>query len=201
MTPEEVQALVKKIVQEYAEDYFAMRRPGFNIESGTRTEGHGMSEFMVSTDTKQGLHFYRQGNGKLTSNKSMEIYSGDKATENDDAIVVEAINGNVHIKAVNGNLILEGANVIIKATDADGDVSLQSPKTVSVKCPEFIVDATKNTITSTSNTLLAAGTLELYCETGAVTTASGQDPILSGSVFSTIINIADKAKKILNRAG
>ena len=50
MTPEEVQALVKKIVQEYAEDYFAMRRPGFDIESGTRTEGHGISEFMVSTE-------------------------------------------------------------------------------------------------------------------------------------------------------
>lgn len=201
MTPEEVQALVKKVVKEYAEEYFAMRRPGFNIESGTRTDGHGISEFMVSTDTKQGLHFYRQGNGKLTSNKSMEIYSGSGATEKDNAVVVEAINGNVHIKALNGNLILEGANVIIKSTDDGGDISLQSPKIVSAKCPEFIVDATKNTITSTSNTMLAAGTLELYCETGAVTTASGQDPIVAPTLFDTIINIAERARKILNRAG
>ena len=63
----------------------------------------------------------------------MEIYSGDKATENDDAIVVEAINGNVHIKAVNGNLILEGANVIIKATDADGDVVFAVTKNCECK--------------------------------------------------------------------
>ena len=72
--------------------------------------------------------FLPPGNGKLTSNKSMEIYSGDKATENDDAIVVEAIR-NVHIKSQhNGNLILEGANVIIKATDADGDISFSHQK-------------------------------------------------------------------------
>ena len=46
------------------------------------------------------------------------------AAEKDEGIVVEAKNGNVHIKAVNGNLILEGANVIIKSTDADGDLNL-----------------------------------------------------------------------------
>ena len=201
MTEEEVQKLVREKFDEYAAEYFAMRRPGFNIESGTRTEGHGSSEFMMTTDSKQGIHFYDTGNCKLAGNKSVEIYGGKTAAEKDEGVVIQAKNGNVHIKAPNGNLILEGTNVIIKATDADGDLNLNSMKTVSVKCPEFIVDATKNTISSTSNTLLAAGTLELYCETGAVTTGSGQDPILSGSFFDKIINIVDKAQKILNRAG
>ena len=201
MTEEEVQKLVKEKFDEYAAEYFSMRRPGFNIESGTRTEGHGHTEFAVTTDSIQGIHFYDTGNCKLAANKSVEIYGGKTAVEKDEAVVIQAKNGNVHIKAPNGNLILEGTNVIIKSTDADGDLNLNSMKTVSVKCPEFIVDATKNTITSTSNTLLASGTLELYCETGAVTTGSGQDPILSGSFFDKIINIVDKAQKILNRAG
>lgn len=202
MNEEEVQRIVQQELKKtLAEDYFSMSRPGFNIESGTQSEGHGISEFLVSTDTCQGIHFYRQGNGKLIANKSVEIYGGRKATDKDDAVVIEAINGNVHIKAPNGNLILEGANVIIKANDADGDVSLQSNKIVSVKSPEFFVDSTKATIASTSDILLAGGTLELYCETGAVTTGSGQDPILAPTLFDTIINITDKVKKILNRAG
>ena len=66
MTEEEVQKLVREKFDEYAAEYFAMRRPGFNIESGTRTEGHGLTEFAVTTDSIQGIHFYDTGNCKLS---------------------------------------------------------------------------------------------------------------------------------------
>ena len=52
MTEEEVQKLVKEKFDEYAAEYFSMRRPGFNIESGTRTEGHGHTEFDSSKEWK-----------------------------------------------------------------------------------------------------------------------------------------------------
>ena len=44
--------------------------------------------------------------------------------------------------------------------------------------------------------LLTAGTLDLYSETGAVITSSGQDPILGPSIVDSIINVADKARKL-----
>lgn len=202
MNEEEVQRIVREELRKtLSEDYFAMRRPGFNIESGTQTEGHGVSEFMVSTDKGQGLHFYRQGNAKLLGNKTVEVYGGYYQNNNEPGVVIEAVNGHIIIKALNGDLTLQGANIILEATDADGDVSINSKKIISMKSPEMFVDSTKATIASTSDILLAGGTLELYSETGAVTTGSGQDPILAPSLFDTVINITEKVKKILNRAG
>ena len=197
MTEEEVQNLVKSEFKNLAEEYFAMRRPKFNIESGFQTQGHDTAEFCVSTDSGQGMHFYEPGNCKVLSNKSVEIYSG-RMQSDDEAmtIVLDAKNGCIKITAPNGDLILQGRNVKIEALDADGDISLNSKKTVTVDAPEFFADVTKCTLSATSDMLLNAGTLEFYSETGAVTTSSGQDPILGPSVVSSIINIAEKAKKL-----
>ena len=197
MTEEEVQKLVKEEFNNLARDYFAMRRPGFNIESGFKTLGHDIAEFCVSTDSGQGVHFYEPGNAKILSNKSVEIYSG-RAQSDDEAmtIVLDAKNGCIKITAPNGDLILQGRNVKIEALDADGDISINSKKTVTVDAPEFNADITKCTLSATSDMLLSAGTLELYSETGAVTTSSGQDPILGPSIVDSIINVADKARKL-----
>ena len=196
MTEEEVQKLVKEEFDNLAREYFAMRRPGFNIESGFKTLGHDIAEFCVSTDSGQGMHFYQPGNAKILSNKSVEIYSG-RAQSDDEAmtIVLDAKNGCIKITAPNGDLILQGRNVKIEALDADGDISINSKKTVTVDTPEFNADITKCTLSATSDMLLSAGTLELYSETGAVT-SSGQDPILGPSIVDSIINVADKARKL-----
>lgn len=181
--------------QDLMEDYFAMRRPGFNIESNFQTEGHGKGEFAISTDTNQGLHFYQSGNSKYYANKSIEIYSGKNASDDDVmTIVLDANNGNIKITAHTGDLILQGANVKIEALDADGDVSIKSPKTVTVTVPEFNVDATKSNITACSDMLLNAGSLSLYSETGAVVSASGQESVLAPSLAQSIINFSEKAQ-------
>ena len=197
MTEEEVQRIVREEFDNLARDYFAMRRPGFNIESKFKTLGHDTAEFCVSTDTGQGLHFYEPGNSKWYSNKSIEVYSGN-AQDDDKAmtIVLDAKNGSIKITAPNGDLILQGSNVKIEALDADGDVSINSKKTVTVQAPEYNVQSTKCNQTATSDMLLTAGSLSLYSETGAVTTSSGQDPILGPSVVDSIINVADKARKL-----
>ena len=47
-----------------------------------------------------------------------------------------------------------------------------------------------------SDMLLTAGNLSMYSEIGSIVTGSGQDPILSPSVFDSIVNIADKARTL-----
>ena len=64
----------------------------------------------------------------------------------------------------------------------------------SVDTSELLVQS-QNQISSTSDTAVAAGTLSLYCETGSVSTSSGQDPIIGPNLISTITNIADKARR------
>ena len=188
---------IRKEFKDLMEDYFAMRRPGFNIESNFQTKGHGTAEFAVSTDTNQGLHFYQSGNSKYYANKSIELYSGKNASDEDVmTIVLDAINGNIKITAANGDLILQGANVKIEALDADGDVSINTKKTVTVTAPEFNIDSTKTNLSSTSDMLLNAGSLSLYSETGSVMSATGQEPIIAPSILQSIINFAEKAKTL-----
>jgi hypothetical protein len=196
MTEKEVQIL-KEEIGRYAEEYFAMRRPGFNIESEYNSQEHGKAEFSMSTDTDQGIHFYKKGNCKILSNDSLEIYSGELSEdETSMTIVLDAAKGNIKITARNGDLILQGANVKIEATDADGDVSIKSNKTITTESPEFNVFATKSNITAYSDMLLTAGSLTLYSETGSIVAGSGQDPVLSPSLITTIFNVLDKAKKL-----
>ena len=79
-----------------------MARPGFTMSSGHKTSGHGLAEFSLTTDSIQGMHFYRQGNVKMKANKSFEIYSGDSLRSvelNRFAIVLDAETGSVKIIA------------------------------------------------------------------------------------------------------
>ncbi len=188
---------IKNLVKEYMEDYFRMSRPGFEIVSNASTEAHGKSEFCLTTDKGQGLHFYQQGNCKLGANKSIEIRSGIDSKENEFAVVISANNGDIKIEAVGGDLILEGNNVQVRATAPDGEVSLYSNKVISTQSPELQVESTKLRTRSTSDTLIAGGTVSLYSETGSVTTGSGQDAIVATSFWETIINVADQARTLL----
>ena len=195
LTEEEIQQLKSEILEDLAQDYYAMRRPGFNIESKGISQQHGVAEFIVTTDKNQGIQFYEKGNAKVLANKSIEIVAGkDQEDEKSFTIVLDAKTGNIQISAKNGDLILEGGNVKLIATDADGDVYINSKKTISVDAPETTVSGTKVNLSATSDLGLSAGQLEFYTETGSAMFSSGQDPIISPSLLQTIINFADSAR-------
>jgi len=196
MTDEEIQKKLEDIV----EDYFAMRRPGFNIESNYMTQGHGIAEFAIATDENQGIQFYKNGHAKFVSNKSLEVTSGIRQeSENAFSIMFNAKSGHIELKALNGDLILKGANVKISATDADGDVWIDSKKTVTIDGPEVEVKGTKTRLTGKQNMNIQGGTTEVYAETGAVMIGSGQDLITSPSLIDKLLNFLTRAKNILDK--
>ena len=198
LTEEELQQLKKEILDDLAPDYFAMRRPGFNIESKCITQNHGIAEFIISTDQNQGIQFYEKGNAKMLANNSVEIVAGKNNKDSSTfAITLDAKSGNILISCPDGDLILEGANVQIKAKDADGDVSITSPKTLSLNAPEVNLKGTKTNVTATSDMHIDAASLDLYSQTGDVRFASGQDPILGPSIFGQIFPQVAQALKRL----
>jgi hypothetical protein len=198
LTEEELQQLKKEILDDLAPDYFAMRRPGFNIESKCITQNHGIAEFIISTDQNQGIQFYEKGNAKMLANKSVEIVAGKQNKDNKSfAITLDAKSGNILISCPDGDLILEGANVKIRATDADGDVSINSLKTLSTNAPEVNIKGTKTNISAASDMHVDAGSMDLYSQTGDVRFASGQDPILGPSIFGQIFpQVAQSLKRL-----
>ena len=198
MTEEELKKAIDERIEEYAKDYFAMRRPGFNIESGCISQDHGITEFCVVTDENQGIEFFKKGNAKMLANKSIEIVAGKKQADgNAFAITLDAKTGNILISAPDGDLILEGANVKIRAKDADGDVFIDSPKTLSCNAPEVSVKGTKVDLTSTADMHIQGGSIEQHSQSGDVNMSSGQDPILSPTLLGKILNNLERINKML----
>ena len=154
LTKEEVQEMIDGAVDSKVQEYFRMSRPGFEIASNIETEAHGLAEFQLNTDLHQGIHFYRQGNCKVTSNKSFELYSGHDAKKKDVGILIESKNGDVYIKADHGNLILEGNDVIINTNNADGQISLTANKTIFQSSPTIKIEG---------DTTSLIGILDLQC--------------------------------------
>ena len=195
LTEDEFKKLKQEIIDDLEEDYFAMKRPGFNIESNCVSQGHGLTELSIATDSDQGIQFYKKGNAKFLANKSVEMVAGgDNKDPTSFAITLDARTGNILITATDGDLILEGGNVKILATDADGDVFINSKKTVSVDAPEIGASGTKVNLNATSDMNVSGGQTNIYTETGSAMFTSGQDPILSPSLLQSIINFADQAK-------
>ena len=195
MTEEEIQQRIEQRVDEKLRDYFAMKRPGFNIESNCLSQEHGIAEFIVATDNNQGIQFYEKGNAKVVANKSVEITAGrQNEDENAFCIMLDAKNGHIEITAHSGDLILKGGNVKIIATDDEGDVFINSKKTVSMDSPEIGIKGTKCDVSASSDMHIQGGTCEIYSQTGDVMLASGQDPILGPTLMDTIINFADRAE-------
>ena len=195
MTEEEIQ----KKIEDAVEDYFALKRPGFNFEVNYTTQGHGIAEFSLTTDTLQGFQFYKKGDAKLLANRSIEVVAGGRQESEDSfSIMLNAKTGHIEVKALNGDLILKGANVKILATDADGDVWINSQKTITVEGPEVEVKGTKTRLTGKQNMNIQGGTTEVYAETGAVMVGSGQDIVTSPTLIGKILNLVTKAKAILN---
>ena len=198
MTEEEINNRIDERLDEFARDYFAMRRPGFNIESNCMTQSHGLAEFIISTDENQGIQFYKKGNAKVVANKSIEMTAGGEQEDNKAfAIVLDARTGNIKITCPDGDLILEGANVKIRATDADGDVSINSLKTLSCNAPEVNVKGTKTDVTATADLRIQGGSVEQHSQSGDTILSSGQDPILSPTLLGKILNNLERINETL----
>jgi len=199
MTEEEINKRIDERLDEFARDYFAMRRPGFNIKSNCMTQSHGLAEFIIATDENQGIQFYKKGNAKVIANKSIEMTAGGEQEDNSAfAIVLDARTGNIKITCPDGDLILEGANVKIRATDADGDVSINSLKTLSTNAPEVSIKGTQTDVTAAAALRLQGGSAcEIHAQTGDVNMSSGQDAILSPTLLGKIVNNLERINLIL----
>lgn len=186
---------IKNLIKEEVREYFRQSFPGFEMVANNETLGHGIGEFCLTTDSAQGIHFYKQGNCKLNANKSFEVYSGSDATDKDLSIGFYSINGNIHLKAPNGDLILEGKNVKIQATGTDGSVSSVAPKVVYSRAPESITEVDKFRVTAANEAEMIGGFCSVHSEAGPVEVSGGDDEILNQDFISQIINIIDKVKK------
>ena len=193
LTKEEVQEMIDGAVDSKVQEYFRMSRPGFEIASNIETEAHGLAEFQLNTDLHQGVHFYRQGNCKVTSNKSFELYSGHDAKKKDIGILIESKNGDVYIKADHGNLILEGNDVIINTNNADGQISLTANKTIFQSSPTIKIECDTTSLIGILDLQCIGGHTSIYSHMSDVEISDGTELEIGPG---TVLQFIDKVKKM-----
>jgi hypothetical protein len=175
-------------------DYFRERKGLFAIDSGYQTKGHGLAEWCLTTDELQGIHIYEKGNMKIGSNVSIELITGFDAESTTGHIVIRCMHGDIKIEAPDGNLHLEGKNVLIKATDAKGSVTIDSPRIIEQRAPVIRVDTgNASTEHSGSGLYCTASDLTLYGHHSA-SLSEGISQIVDGSLLQKIIGSIEKIK-------
>ena len=193
LNSEEIQKIVDKIVDEKLDNYFRMTRPGFEIVSGHKVPGHDLGEFCMTTDTAQGIHFYQDGQCKISSKKSIEIYSGDKSGEEDFSIVIQTSHGDVKITAKQNDVLIQGNRIMIHASEL---LQLRSATKIDIGAPS--VDITGDDINAIGiDTLrLLGGSTELFAD-NSLDISEGVDLLLNTDIVSRLTNLADDIKKLL----
>ncbi len=194
---------VQNMIEDEVAKYYRMSRPGFEVSSNVMTDSHGVAEFELNTDEGQGMHLYKSGSGKMVTNKSFEIISGDDAKEKDLGIGIHAENGHVYIRALNGDLFLEGNNVIIKTNEADnpperpkGSVNIDAHERIDIgtnSTPNLNLVSTRIVIKGTKTLEAIGGKTNIFSKKSDVEISDGTE-ILIGSVDQLIANVDKYAK-------
>ena len=200
MSEEEIKKLVADETAKQLTEYYRRSYPHFEISSGVESEAHGPTEYCMTTDTYQGIHFYKQGNMKVRSNKSVEIYSGQKATDDDASIHIQSENGYIKIES-DDTLILKGKRVQIiseGSSDEDG-VFIEGGKRLNVDAGNITLDGDNTNVIAAEEMHINGGSdLSLYSEAAPIQISSGTESLFAGGVSSSIMNVLDKAKKFFS---
>ena len=193
LNSEEIQKIVDKIVDEKLDNYFRMTRPGFEIVSGHKVPGHDLGEFCMTTDTAQGIHFYQDGQCKISSKKSIEIYSGDKSGDDDFSIVIQTSHGDIKMTAKKNDIVIQGNRIMIHADEL---LQLRSEGKIDMAAPSIDIFGNDVNVIAIDTLRLLGGSTELFAD-NSLEISEGVDILLNTDVVSRLTNLADDIKKLL----
>ena len=122
--------------------------PQFFIETGSERMGYsGRSVYFIGATTKDkvrnNISFHETGLAIYYTENVLQIESGIKCKDNEDAFRTVVHHGNYDVNADKGEIRLSAKNIIIEATD---NLSLLGSKTIQIGYPEQ--GATKEVLTN-----------------------------------------------------
>ena len=182
---------------------FARQLPGFRIEAGTDSAKNGKIDIACTTDKGQGIIIYENGNCDFTVDKTSKEVVGHKITDDKTpAKVINAVNGDIHLRALNGTIILEAKNIRIIGVDgSEGEVTIQGSKIVKMSAPNVEVQSSGAATIAAAQGVNIAGAYTDISASTQTTISSGVDAASSsllGQVLSAIKKFKDFFKSICN---
>lgn len=179
---------------------YTRQRNGFRIEAGTDSAKNGKIDYACTTDLGQGLILYENGNSDFVVNGTSKERIGHHIEDNKSpAKLIDAVNGNIHLRAKNGTIILEAANIRIVGVDGHGgEITIQGSKIVHIEAPTFGVQASGDATIAASKEALVSGAVAASLVTsGKNSCVSGTDSD-SSSLLSQLMSALTKFKEFFN---
>lgn len=172
------------------------KKPGYVIKSGTPNPAKQITDYAVITDNAQGFEYTAEGNKYDFCNKSSEEICGKQGQDKVPSKVIRAIKGDIVIEAVSGDIIFKGMNIRIEAKDGSGEVTINSPKQVSIKSPIINQKGSNINIVSSNSASIAAQAVDTLGN--LQNTASSTPDITQGSFVSKLLGSVKKFLKFLS---
>ena len=182
---------------------FARQLPGFRIEAGTDSAKNGKIDIACTTDKGQGIIIYENGNCDFTVDKTSKEVVGHKiADDKTPAKVIDAVNGDIHLRALNGTITLQAKNIRIIGVDGlEGEVTIQGSKIVKMSAPNVEVQSSGAATIAAAQGVNIAGAYTDISASTQTTISSGIDAASSsilGQVLAAIKKFKDFFKSICN---
>lgn len=185
---------IRKTVKDEFERLYKRVFPTFVMSGGAPTEKHGKSEFCVTTQSAQGIHFYEGGIGKIRAGKNLEIYSGDDASIGDGKVTgeggvafkIECKHGRIFITSKASDIELNGRNIVLAAKkniyiDAGDNVRMRSGSQTDI-----LAGADMNFDSGRELFINGGAAVGIHCEASFIETTSGVDLDIAPDFFDQL---------------
>ena len=191
---------VREIFKDEFERYYRRSYPTFEVTGGGPTDRHEQSEYCVTTQSAQGMHFYEGGIAKMKANKNFELYSGYDASigngevlgEGGNAFKIECKNGRILILAKASDIELNGRNIMIKASknivvDAENNIRINAGVNMDIKAVGDM-----NIVADKELFVGGGGAVGIHCESDFIETTSGVDLDVAPDFFDELSGFYDQ---------
>lgn len=173
------------------------KKPGFTIKSGTTDAAGKQIDFCIFTDNGQGFEYTVEGNKFDRCDKTSYELCGSDVQESEPAKVIRATNGNIHIEALNGEVVIKAKNIRLVAQDGSGEVTITSAKHFSVNAPvqNFKGSISNNVMSNSAST--GALAVDTRGEIQNSATSGSEDN--EGSILTQLLKISQKFKDWISK--
>ena len=130
---------------------------------------------------------------RWSSKKSIEIYSGDKAGEEDFSITIQTSHGDIKVSAKQNDVVIQGNRIMIHASEL---LQLRSAGKIDIAAPSIDLFGDDLNVIAIDTLRLLGGSTELFAD-NSLEISEGVDLLLNTDIVTRLTNLADDIKKLL----
>jgi len=190
---------VREIFKDEFERYYRRSYPTFEVTGGGPTDRHEQSEYCVTTQSAQGIHFYEGGIAKIKANKNFELYSGYDASIGDGEVTgeggiafkIECKHGRILITSKASDIELSGRNIVLNAKK---NIYLEAEINTRIRSGNDTKILTGNNMDILADKELFVGggaAVGIHCEGDFIETTSGVDLDVAEDFFDELSGFHD----------